>query len=1009
MPPHHAPLLRVRGSALTALILACLAALAAVSPALAQSATGVVTGRVFNPATGEYLRNASVRLRETDQSVTAGDGGVYRFDGVAPGVVTVEVNYTGYRPAEAVVQVAAGATVEQNFELVSSLAQAADPNAPLKLEKFVVVADIREGNAKAIMDQRSSMNITNTVATDIFGDVAEGNVGEFLKHLPGVSLNLVEGEIRNVSLRGLGAEYTSVTLDGMSLAGADANTGAAGNARAFAFEQVSLSSIESVEVSKTISADVDASAPAGTINLRTKRAFDREGRRVVLQANVTAFGDELSLARSVGPDDHRARKLRGGGSIEYSDVFLDKRLGVVLNINESNLYTENNRSNLSYNTVTAGTDTRPVVPTALTFVRIPHTNRRATITLASDYKLTPDLVLSLSFISSDFEIWSYIRQITFNAGTRAAVTGDNPLLSFSSTTAGRVTPTTLGISKHGKGTTVTPKFEYKRDDLTVEGRFSVSDSVSEYLPHSRGVLFEPGSLTANGVAFTATRSSPLSADWQVQQVAGPDIASGASYLPGSLQTDDGRYGKINLLAGDVTASLKSVVGGIPVTWKTGVKKTRDTRDFEVTRESYLYNYTGPGAGLGAFGSYVSPYDYDLGSLGATIRGTSGGRAYFPATQAMYELFRSRPEYFTPTLTATNYYNAYIANKKHYVEDVDAAFLMATATLPKKVTFRAGLRWEKTSGDSLEFNPRSAADVVAAGYTVAGGRATTVEGIKYQFQSRPRVHRTGSYDNLFPSASLKYQPWRNLDLQLGYSSTIRRPTFRDVAGVWTINDEALTVSAPNPNLKPEESDNYSFRAAYYFEPVGIFAVNLFQNNVRGLHRTTTLTAQEYGYTGEQDLSAYLFSTTVSSANEVTIRGMEFEYSQSLSFLPGALRGFNVRASYTRNYADVVMTNMAGHSVSGGLGYSLGRFSVYANAIWQSDRPINITNTAYDRHRSNVDVGGSVQLSSHLSLFVNARNIFNDPYRTMNVFPNGQVAVQNYQVFGTNYTVGLKAVF
>jgi outer membrane receptor for ferrienterochelin and colicin len=138
------------------------------------------------------------------------------------------------------------------------------------------------------MEQRNSMNITNTVASDAFGDNAEGNVGEFLKHMPGVEVEMSFGEIRNVRLRGLGAEYTAVTLDGMPLSSTDPGTGGGADARAFTFEQGSLSSVEMIEVSKTVSADVDANAPAGSINLRTKRAFDRAGRRVNVDPVVAA-------------------------------------------------------------------------------------------------------------------------------------------------------------------------------------------------------------------------------------------------------------------------------------------------------------------------------------------------------------------------------------------------------------------------------------------------------------------------------------------------------------------------------------------------------------------------------------------------------------------------------------------------------------------------------------------------------------------------------------------------
>ena len=56
-----------------------------------------------------------------------------------------------------------------------------------KLDAFVVRSE-REGNAKALMEQRRSMNLTNSLSSDVFGDVAEGSVGEFLKNVPGVDV-----------------------------------------------------------------------------------------------------------------------------------------------------------------------------------------------------------------------------------------------------------------------------------------------------------------------------------------------------------------------------------------------------------------------------------------------------------------------------------------------------------------------------------------------------------------------------------------------------------------------------------------------------------------------------------------------------------------------------------------------------------------------------------------------------------------------------------------------------
>ena len=79
--------------------------------------------------------------------------------------------------------------------------------------------------------------------------------------------------------------------------------------------------------------------------------------------------------------------------------------------------------------------------------------------------------------------------------------------------------------------------------------------------------------------------------------------------------------------------------------------------------------------------------------------------------------------------------------------------MGSTTIGKFIV-RAGLRREETDTDALQFDPLSPADVVAAGFPEASGRATTIPGLEYQYLSRPRVHHEGGYHNMFPSASVK---------------------------------------------------------------------------------------------------------------------------------------------------------------------------------------------------------------------------------------------------------------
>ena len=239
--------------------------------------------------------------------------------------------------SSATVAVTAGAAVTRDFELVSTQPKAAGKDEVVKIEKFVVTTE-REGNAKAIMEQRRNMNISTSVAADSFGDGSEGNVGEFLKFLPGVDVEYVDGVSRGPRIGGLDQSYVGVTMDGASIASADAfvsygatlNGSTGGQSRSVGFEQMPITAIESVEISRTSSADMDASSPAGTINMKTRRAFDRKGRRLDWQVSMSANSGTMTTQKGYGLDDVPRYVIRPNYQLDYSDVFLNQRLGIRL-------------------------------------------------------------------------------------------------------------------------------------------------------------------------------------------------------------------------------------------------------------------------------------------------------------------------------------------------------------------------------------------------------------------------------------------------------------------------------------------------------------------------------------------------------------------------------------------------------------------------------------------------------------------------------------------------------
>ncbi len=992
-------------------LFAALSAFLALTHASASGATdasatmfGTVTGRVLNLTTRQYVSSAEVRLEGTGLTATTASDGSFRLAPVPAGPAVVTVTYTGAKADRGVVTVAAGQTVTLDFELRSTTGRAQAEDV-LQLGAFVVSAE-REGHAKAIMEQRNSMNVTNSVSSEFFGDVAEGNVGEFLKNMPGVDLEYVGPDSRGPRLSGMDPQYVGVSVDGFKMASSDGSQGLGGGARSFSFDQVSINSIDRIEVNYTSSAEMDANAPAGTINLKTKRAFERKGRRITWQANFMANTDRFSLSPSYGPGDTRTRKFRPGGILEYSDVFWGNRLGVVLNISESNQYALQQRVTTNYNTAATAADSRAYVFNNNVFVQQPKLSERFTPALTIDFKATPSLVLSLGAMYNWYDTFFDNRGVTVSAANRAAVIGDS-LTNFRIGNAGGSLALSSNHShKIARTRTLSPKFEYTRGGLVVDGALHYSISTNQYEALRRVGPQNVPTAALTGLEFNVTRSSPVDKDWQFTQTAGRDFADLVNYTNPRV-VEEGRFAENEIYLAQANARL-TTGWRVPTWFKVGTKVTEEYRRYRNPNPANTYQYVGPGGGTtGSFAQVALP-NYNWETDQVRVISGSGRVPVFPNRVVLGEQFREHPEYFVSTATPENFYSAYITGAAYFKERFLANYAMANTKLGP-VQLQGGLRWEDTQITDRAFKARSAAEVRAAGFAVAAanGRATTVPGLVYQYMSQPKTERTGNYDNLFPTASVKYSIARNLQAHLGYSTTINRPPLSNLGGVYVFNETALTVNVPNPNLLPERGENYTGRLAYYFEPVGSLAVTASQREIRDSVSTVEYPAAEFGYENDPTYSTYRFISSGNRPGITRFRNLTVEYSQALSFLPGVLSGLHISGSYTRTYASVLRAGLVPHMAGGALSYRYRRFAFGVSAKYTDDTPFSTSGRInYRRQRTLYDLNGSFQLSAKTGVFFQVRDLFNGGEYRYEVDPS---YVRENVTFGTILTFGVKGVF
>ncbi len=441
---------------------------------LQAQSTGVITGRVLNAATSGYVRNAELRVEGTGIVAYTEDAGFYRLAGVPAGVVTISVAYTGTQTATATVNVTAGQTATRDFELQSAVINAPAKDQVLTLNAFVVSSE-REGNAKAIMDQRAALNAKSVVATDNYGDLTMGDVGEFMKYLPGVALDYLEVDTNAVRIGGLDPKYATFTQDGNRMAAG--NPSFDGNSRGNTFEQMSITGIESIEVNNTLTASMDADSAAGNINLRSKNAFDRKGRQVVFQSYAMGTTDALTLSRQYLPDDRKHFKVFPAGQLGYADVFLGGTLGIEANASFNKSFIFQDRHQLEYNYTNPA---RPVI-TGLMWRPGPKVATRIAGTFSLDYKVSPEIVFSLRSSYSHYDV-EFFNQYTWLRSAVAQITPDSTLNRVTALATANAN-TRLGTEyshRHNYQDTYTigPKFEFKRDSLTVALGGSYSRSLT---------------------------------------------------------------------------------------------------------------------------------------------------------------------------------------------------------------------------------------------------------------------------------------------------------------------------------------------------------------------------------------------------------------------------------------------------------------------------------------------------------------------------------------------------
>src|SRR5688500_9383197 len=488
----------------TKLLTVCLAfVMATVAPtiAVAQTAaashsTGSISGRVQNVATGQYLNNARVSLKGSNNTVFTDKDGTYRLVNVPSGPATLEVFFTDLDLATITLDVPPGGSVERNVNLTSVARYGQQGDGTIRLDAFIVAQD-KETDAQAIAtnEQRFAPNIKNVLSTDSLGDVLGGSVGEFMKFLPGVTVESDLADVSGVSIRGIGGGMTSITNDG-----APASNIWVSATRSVDIRSMALNDIARMEVSKVPTPANPSDSLAGSINLVSKSAFERSGRQLRYSLNLIGNHENLDLKKT--PHSHGDKlnyKIFPGASLDFTWP-VTRRFGVVLAANHSRSFNEQHRTVQTWTSIAppgspAGTPINYANPilNSLALLDGPRDLTRNTLSVKADWKITDNGVLSIGHVASRTDTRIGSLSYTWNTSTNAtsSIAGGRVLAWDGTQTlgsTGRATLNNNGTNQLINQISDSSNVSYRYDN----GRWRVESGVSRSASEIKRRYFDAG-------------------------------------------------------------------------------------------------------------------------------------------------------------------------------------------------------------------------------------------------------------------------------------------------------------------------------------------------------------------------------------------------------------------------------------------------------------------------------------------------------------------------------------
>jgi len=969
--------------------------LGGVIPALAQTpVNGSVTGRVVNAATGAYLEGAEVTVEGFAPALTDRNG-AFTLTGVSPGTREVRATYSGLESGRQTVEVRAGQSADVSLRLQS---------AEITVLQTFTVSTSREGEAAAIVKQRNADHIVNVVSMEAFGNVADGNVGNFMVRLPGVAADYENGEVVGIKIRGTPPELSAINVDGVRVA--NAAVGNVAGDRSAQIDTIPAEFIKEVELTKAPTPDMPADSIGGAANLVTKSALDFDRDVITYRAglNYNSFRRDLD---TFTPNAAVSWLTRLGPR---------RNIGMALSLTHTETEAPRDRVQMGR----SQPDGRNTTARTLTNVN----NRvRLGAGVKFDYRFNERVSVYTKFNYNyyDFNSPRDVLAVTGANGNRVA---DYSRVSRAQVEAGTVPRDTANATAGvAPGFTdaytelLHPAFVHQVTNnirqfwnFTAEaggtlqwaGDQKLAFQASYNPSRARGTL-RSADLTWRGAPFgysidtRTNRSRP-----EFRQTFGPSVGFGSDFsqytavvanIDGAPQNIiEDAVANVKL---DYTRSLKP--GGRPLQLKAGGLWRQQSHSNSDRNAQWTFTGVDGVAGrnpatglnddnLAQFRTAESTYTvFNRGGVWPEMDGID--------LEKFMEAFRRSPELFRAVGTTVTAPRTY----RELTEDVFGAYVQGRLQVGR-LNVLGGVRAERTEIDAL------------GGLTDARQPGVTL------------TQREGSYEKFFPSLHLRHRITPNLIARASYSTGSARPNISDLYPTTSVSYSATTglgtVTSANPGLKPQYSKNYDVALEFYVEPAGLISIGAFRKDIADFISRNTQTIDDGSDNGFGGQYAGFDLNTTDNLGSAKIEGYELNYNQQLAMLPKPFHTLRIFANYTKlttsgTYANGISELVGFVPKTGNAGASWRWHRLELRTAWNYSgttlRSFNVNANAAQRSRplETVDLNVKYYFSNRFTVFFDAINIHNRWQELYTGLDRERVVISDS--YGTRYNLGVSGRF